>query len=74
MNISSAVIEKFWDNVKKTPTCWNWTGTLDKGTPCIHYTDGKPTSMTDSNFQKAWSLDNLRPLSAKQNITENNRR
>jgi hypothetical protein len=30
MNISSAVIEKFWNNVEKTPTCWNWTGFLSK--------------------------------------------
>ena len=32
------------------------------------------SSMTDDNFQKCWALENLRPLSAKQNITDGNRR
>ena len=26
--------------------------------------------MTDDNFKKCWSLDNLRPLSAKQNVLD----
>ena len=28
------------------------------------------TSMTDDNFKKCWSLNNLRPYSAKQNILD----
>ena len=36
MNVSPAVIEKFWNNVDQTPTCWNWIGTLDDhGIPVI---------------------------------------
>lgn len=31
-------------------------------------------SMEDDSFKRCWSLDNLRPYSAKQNIAENNRR
>lgn len=31
------------------------------------------TSMEDENFNKCWALENLRPLSAKQNILEGNR-
>lgn len=31
-------------------------------------------SMEDTNFKKCWALDNLRPLSAKQNLLEGNRR
>ena len=27
-------------------------------------------SMADENFRKCWALDNLRPLSAKQNIMD----
>jgi len=30
--------------------------------------------MEDENFKKCWALENLRPLSAKQNIIEGNRR
>jgi hypothetical protein len=32
------------------------------------------TSMLDDNFQKCWSLKNLRPLSSKQNLLDGNRR
>lgn len=32
------------------------------------------SSMDDENFKKCWSLDNLRPLSAKQNVIDGNRR
>jgi hypothetical protein len=28
------------------------------------------TSMKDENFKKCWSLENLRPLSAKQNVID----
>jgi hypothetical protein len=31
------------------------------------------TSMSDDNFQKCWALENLRPLSAKQNIIDGDR-
>lgn len=31
-------------------------------------------SMEDENFKKCWALSNLRPLSAKQNVLEGNRR
>lgn len=32
------------------------------------------TSMEDDNFKKCWALENLRPLSAKQNIIDGNRK
>lgn len=32
------------------------------------------SNMSDANFQKCWELNNLRPLSAKQNIRDGNRR
>lgn len=32
------------------------------------------TSMEDDNFKKCWALDNLRPLSAKRNILDGNKR
>lgn len=31
------------------------------------------TSMEDDNFKKCWALDNLRPLSAKQNLLDGNK-
>jgi len=34
--LSEKVIEKFWENVQKTATCWNWIGFLGKtGLPVI---------------------------------------
>ncbi len=34
-------IEKFWKNVEKTKSCWNWTGPLDKsGLPVIRLSNG----------------------------------
>lgn len=32
------------------------------------------TSMEDDNFKRCWGLDNLRPLSAKRNVLEGNKR
>lgn len=33
--MQAAVIEKFWANVEKTPTCWNWTGRMYRNLPAI---------------------------------------
>lgn len=60
-----------WDNYgiyKKSqwkdndPTTWTWQ--IDH---IIPHSDLSYVSMVDENFQLAWSLDNLRPLSSKQN-------
>jgi hypothetical protein len=60
-----------WDNYGKyDPSIWNdndpstWTWQLDHIVP---QSDLPYTSMSDDNFKKCWSLENLRPLSAKQN-------
>jgi hypothetical protein len=59
------------------PKTWNdndpgtWTWQLDHIVPqsLTPY-----ASMTDDNFRKTWALPNLRPLSAKQNVLDGNRR
>lgn len=52
-----------WDD--ENPLTWTWQ--LDHKTPQSQLLY---TSMTDDNFKICWSLDNLRPLSAKQNIID----
>jgi hypothetical protein len=53
------------------PKIWNtndqatWTWQIDHIVPQV---DFPYTSMEDDNFKKCWSLENLRPLSSKQNI------
>jgi hypothetical protein len=56
-----------WDD--NDPSTWTWN--LDHIIPqaSLPY-----TSMTDDNFKKCWALENLRPLSSKQNIIDGNRR
>jgi hypothetical protein len=56
-----------WDD--NDPSTWKWN--LDHIIPqsCLPY-----ISMEDENFKKCWALENLRPLSAKQNIKDGNRR
>jgi hypothetical protein len=63
-----------WDNHGKycldtwndnDPTTWTWQ--IDH---IIPHSDLPYASMEEENFQKAWALDNLRPLNAKQNIVE----
>lgn len=44
-----------------------WTWSLDH---IIPQSDLPYASMTDDNFKKCWALDNLRPLSAKQNYLD----
>jgi hypothetical protein len=63
-----------WDNYGKYVfTTWNdhdpatWTWQLDHITPQAEL---PYTSLTDVNFQKCWSLNNLRPYSAKQNVLD----
>jgi hypothetical protein len=53
--------KKVWNDDDQTTWTWN----IDHIIPqCkLPY-----TSMEDENFKKCWSLDNLRPLSAKQNF------
>jgi hypothetical protein len=58
---------KTWDDNDKS----TWTWQIDHITPISKLPH---TSMEDKNFQKAWALKNLRPLSAKRNVLEGNRR
>lgn len=54
---------KTWnDNDQST-----WTWQIDH---IIPQSDLPYTSMEDQNFRKCWSLENLRPLNAKQNLLE----
>jgi len=59
-------LEKWDDN---DPSTWTWN--IDH---IIPQSDLPYTSMSDDNFKKCWALQNLRPLSAKQNILDGNRR
>lgn len=63
-----------WDNWGKyNSENWNdndastWTWQIDHIVPASTF---KYTSMEDEEFKKCWSLENLRPLSAKQNIID----
>jgi hypothetical protein len=58
---------KKWDD--NDPTTWVWN--LDHITP---HSSFNYTLMTDENCKRAWALENLRPLSAKQNIEDNDSR
>jgi hypothetical protein len=52
-----------WDDNNKTTWTWN----IDH---IIPHSDLPYKSPKDENFKKAWSLENLRPYSAKQNILD----
>jgi hypothetical protein len=54
---------KIWDD--NDPTTWRWN--IDH---IIPQSDLPYISMEDDNFKKCWALDNLRPYSAKLNISE----
>lgn len=62
---------------KYDPKTWNeddsstWKWQLDH---IIPQSDLPYTSMEDENFKKCWALENIRPLSAKQNILDGVRR
>lgn len=63
-----------WDNYGSYgPKTWNdndqstWRWQLDHITP---QSDLPYTSIGDENFKKCWALENLRPLSAKQNMID----
>jgi hypothetical protein len=55
------------------PTTWNdndqstWTWNIDH---IIPHSEFNYTSLEDEDFKKCWSLQNLRPYSAKQNILD----
>jgi len=53
-------MKKNWNDDDTT----TWTWQIDHIVP---HSEFKYTSMEDDAFKKCWSLDNLRPLSAKQN-------
>lgn len=54
---------KTWDDNNHLTWTWN----IDH---IIPQSDLPYTSMEDENFKTSWSLDNLRPLSAKQNLLD----
>jgi len=56
-----------WDDNDKST--WKWQ--IDHIKPHSFF---KYTSMEDLVFQQCWALSNLRPLSAKQNLSDGNRR
>jgi hypothetical protein len=58
---------KTWDD--NDPATWKWQ--LDH---IIPHSNFKYQSMEEESFKKCWSLENLRPYSAKQNIKDGNRR
>lgn len=67
-----------WNNYGKyNVTVWKdgdtstWTWQIDH---IIPQSELPYFSMEDLNFKKCWSLDNLRPLSAKRNVEDGNRR
>jgi hypothetical protein len=54
---------KTWND--NDPSTWMWN--IDH---IIPHSTFKYTSMQDQEFKKCWTLENLRPLSAKQNILD----
>jgi len=67
-----------WGNQGKyNPLIWNdddsstWVWNIDHIVP---QSDLPYTSIEDDNFKKCWALDNLRPLSAKQNLLDGSNR
>lgn len=58
---------KIWDDNDKS----TWTWQLDHIIPQSYL---PYTSMENENFRKCWSLDNLRPLNSKQNLTDGARK
>lgn len=54
---------KIWNDTD--PSTWTWQ--LDH---IIPQSDLPYASMEDDNFKKCWALENLRPLSSKQNVVE----
>ena len=55
--------DKIWNDSDSS----TWTWQIDHIKP---HSDFNYISMKDDDFKKCWSLDNLRPLSAKQNIID----
>jgi hypothetical protein len=67
-----------WDNWGKYDArTWNdsdpatWTWQIDHVIP---QSDSPYINMNDDNFKKCWALQNLRPLSARQNVIEGSAR
>jgi hypothetical protein len=56
---------KTWDDNDQSTWTWNIDHIIPQSK--LLY-----TSMADDNFKKCWALENLRPLSAKQNLLKSN--
>lgn len=56
-----------WDD--NDPTTWRWNADHIRPHTYFNY-----TLITDPEFKDCWDLSNLRPLSAKQNVTDGNNR
>lgn len=56
-----------WDDIDSSTWKWNIDHVIPKSN--FYY-----TSMSDEDFRKCWSLNNLRPYSAKQNVIDRDNR
>ena len=61
---------KTWDDNDSS----TWTWQIDHIIPQSDLPYTEMSHDPNSNFQKAWALSNLRPLSAKQNVLDGARR
>lgn len=66
-----------WENYGRYNSEWNdndqntWTWQIDH---IIPQSDLRYVSMLENNFKKCWSLENLRPFSAKKNLVDGSSR
>ena len=66
---------KTWDHGGKIEDKTTWVWNLDHIKPISHFNVEDPDNAeNDPEFLECWDLSNLRPLSAKQNVEEGNRR
>ncbi len=65
---------KTWDHGGKIEDKSTWKWQLDHKKPISHFNINIENPENDPEFQECWDLSNLRPLSAKQNIIDGNRR
>lgn len=56
-------VSDFWDSIEKTESCWNWKGTLNKGTGYGFYRYGSAHRMSyeihKGNIPKGLMIDHL---------------
>jgi hypothetical protein len=72
--MDNLIVEKFWNNIEKTNTCWNWIGPIEThGLPILWTNNGKRSNHSPRRISLTLAGKSLSPIDKVQTPTCKNK-